>query len=131
MKALSHFFKRDPGLKLLALLLAFLVWSTYRAEPLVEIAYMAPLEFHNIPANLEIAGDLPTQIRVRVRGRSAVLRQITPADLAVAVDLKDGVAGERLVSLTGSAINTPPGAVVVRISPSEIRLQLAPRQQPH
>ena len=131
MKALRNFLQRDLALKSLALVLAFLVWSTYRAEPFVEIAYLVPLEFRNIPENLEISGEITTVVRVRVRGRSAVLRQLTPADLAVRIDLKGGAAGEKVVFLTAAAIDTPPGSEVVRVTPSEIHLQLSPRQEPH
>jgi hypothetical protein len=121
---------RDAGLKFAALLIAFLVWSTFRAEPSVEIAYLVPLEFRNVPESLEISGDIPTQVRVRIRGRSAVLRRLTPADLAITVNLKGMPAGESLVHLTGSEIDAPPGAEVVRISPSEIHVLLAPREGP-
>lgn len=127
MSAIRNLFLRDVGLKILALLIAFLVWSTFRAEPSVEIANLVPLEFRNIPVSLEISGDIPTQVRVRVRGRSAVLRRLTPADLAITVDLNGTGAGESLVRLTGSEIDAPPGAEVVRISPSEIHVRLVPR----
>jgi YbbR domain-containing protein len=130
MSAIRHLFRRDAGLKIIALVIAFLVWSTFRAEPSVEIAYLAPLEFRNIPENLEISGDIPTQVRVRMRGRSAVLRRLTPADLAVTVDLKGSAAGESVIRLTGSEIDAPPGAEVVRVTPSEIRVLLVPRQPP-
>jgi YbbR domain-containing protein len=130
MGAIRNLFLRDAGLKVIALVIAFLVWSTFRAEPSVEIAYLAPLEFRNVPENLEISGDIPTQVRVRVRGRSAVLRRLTPADLAVTVDLKGSAAGESVIRLTGSEIDAPPGAEVVRVTPSEIRVLLVPRQPP-
>ena len=32
--------------------------------------------------------------------------------------------------LTGGEIDAPPGAEVVRVSPSEIRVNLVPRQEP-
>jgi len=135
MKALRNLFVRDAGLKIVALLIAFLVWSTFRAEPSVEIAFQVPLEFRNIPDSLEISGEVPTQVRVRVRGRSAVLRPLTPADLAITVDLKGSTAGESVVRLTGDETDAPPGAEVVRISPPEIHLRLVPReasnQAPH
>jgi YbbR domain-containing protein len=131
MSAIRNLFVRDAGLKIAALLIAFLVWSTFRAEPSVEIAYLAPLEFRNVPENLEISGDIPTQVRVRMRGRSAVLRRLTPADLAVTVDLTGSAAGESLIRLTGSEIDAPPGAEVVRVTPSEIRVRLVPRQAPN
>jgi YbbR domain-containing protein len=130
MNALRNLFVRDAGLKIVALLIAFLVWSTFRAEPSVEIAFLVPLEFRNIPESLEISGDIPTQVHVRVRGRSAVLRPLAPADLAITVDLKGSAAGESVVRLTGKEIDVPPGAEVVRISPPEIHLRLVPREAP-
>ncbi len=130
MKALRNLFVRDAGLKIVALLIAFLVWSTFRAEPSVEIAFLVPLEFRNIPENLDISGDIPTQVRVRVRGRSAVVRPLAPADLAITVDLKGTTAGESVVRLMGNEIEVPPGAEVVSISPPEIHLRLVPRETP-
>lgn len=114
-------------LKLVSLAIAFVLWAAYTAEPMAEIGYQVPLEFHNIPANLELAGEVPAQVRVRLRGRSVLLRRLTPADLAITVDLADSSAGEQLVNLTASQIDAPPGAEVTRIAPSEIRLRLAPR----
>ena len=128
MRALRNLFLRDVWLKLLALVIAILIWSTYRAEPFVEIGYLVPLEFRNIPESLEISGDIPTQVHVRVRGRSAVLRRLAPADLALTVDLTGRTAGESQLRLTGSEIEAPLGAEVVRIWPPEIRLNLMPRR---
>jgi hypothetical protein len=118
----------DWGLKLLSLAIAMLLWSAYHSEPTVEMSYQGPLEFRNVPSNLEIAGDFPPSVHVRVRGSSTVLRQITPGSLAVVVDLRDAVPGERVLHLSPAMIDPPLGAVVVLISPSEIRLRLALRQ---
>jgi hypothetical protein len=118
----------DWGLKLLSLAIALLLWSTYHAEPTVEMVHQAPLEFHNVPSNLEIAGDFPPTVRVRVRGRSAVLRQITPGSLAVVVDLQDAGPGERVLRLSPGLIDPPLGAEIVLIAPAEIRLRLDPRR---
>lgn len=115
-------------LKLFSLLAAFLLWATYTSEPASEVAFLVPLEYRNIPASLEISGDVTTQVRVRVRGRSALLRRLTPADLGLTVDLTSRAQGDVLVSLTPEMIEAPYGAQVVRISPAELRLRLVPRQ---
>src|SRR3970040_2464246 len=86
--------------KLIALLAAFLLWSTYTSEPAAEVAYVVPLEFRNVPAQLELSGDAPARVRLRVRGRSPLLRRLSPADLAVSVDLGDAQPGEMLIRLT-------------------------------
>jgi len=114
-------------LKLLALLTSFLLWAGYTSEPFVEVGYTVPLEFRNIPEQLDVSSDAPTQVQVRVRGRSIVLRRLSPADLAIAVDLAHDTAGEMLVRITPSQMTLPPGAEVVRITPSEIHVRLLPR----
>lgn len=130
MNVLRNLFVRDAGLKIVALLIAVLVWSTFRSEPSVEIAYLVPLEFRNVPENLEISGDIPAQVRVRLRGRSAVLRPLAPADLAITVDLQGSTAGESVIRLKGDQIGVPPGTEVAGLSPAEIRVRLAPREAP-
>jgi diadenylate cyclase len=115
-------------LKLIALLAAFLLWSTYTSEPAAEVAYVVPLEFRNVPAHLELSGDAPAQVRLRVRGRSALLRRLSPADLGVFVDLAGAQPGELRIELTPDMVETPYGATVVRIAPAEFRLSLVQRK---
>ncbi len=118
------------GLKLLALALSFLLWTTYTAEPIAEVGYLAPLEYSGISSDLEISGDPPTQVQVRVRGRSALLRRLSRADLGINVDLTGHPAGETLIHLTPDFVAAPYGATVVRIAPSQIRVLLVPRRGP-
>ena len=63
----------NAGLKLLALAISFLLWATYTAEPYAEVGFQVPLEFTTMPTQLEMSGDVPTVVHVRVRGRSALL----------------------------------------------------------
>ena len=115
-------------LKLIALGLSFLLWTTYTAEPIVEVGYLVPLEFRNIPADLEISGEVPTQVHVRVRGRAALLRRLSPAGLEVAVDLAGRRPGETRIHLSPDQVTAPYGATVVSISPTEVRVPLLPRR---
>src|SRR5207245_11130390 len=94
MDFLRRWMLHNWWLKLLALALSFLLWATYTAEPIAEQAYVVPLEFTRIPGDLEISNEVPAQVHVRVRGRSALLRRLTPADLGVSVDLSSGRPGE-------------------------------------
>ena len=127
MDFLRKYVLNNLGLKLLALLISFLIWATYTSEPFVEVGYTVPLEYLNIPPNLEITGDVPTQARVRVRGRAAVLRRISPADLAIPVDLSGAAPGEKSVTLSLSQMALPPSVELVRVTPPEVRLTLAAR----
>lgn len=127
MSLLRELVLNNWHLKLLALLISFLLWSTYTAEPSAEMGYVVPLEFRDVPEPLEISGEVPTQVHVRLRGRPALLRRLTPGDLTISVRLGGLPEGEARIPLRPGLVETPFGAEVAAISPSEIRVRLAPR----
>jgi hypothetical protein len=120
----------NAGLKLLALALSFLLWATYTSEPYAEVGFQVLLEFTTMPSQLEMAGDVPTVVHVRVRGRSALLRRMIPADLNLRLDMKNGKQGSMTINFTPEMVGAPYGATVVQVSPTEIHVTLVPRQGP-
>ena len=120
----------NAGLKLLALAISFLLWATYTAEPYAEVGFLVPLEFTTMPSQLEMSGDVPNSVRVRVRGRSALLRRMVPADLNLRLDMKDSKPGTRAIDFTPEMVGAPFGATVVGVQPSEIHVTLVPRHAP-
>ena len=70
---------RNPGLKIMAVLLATALWFIVAGEQNVERTLRVPLEFRNKPANLEILGDPPTTIDIRVHFDSSEIVKITNA----------------------------------------------------
>jgi hypothetical protein len=120
----------NVGLKLLALAISFLLWATYTAEPYAEVGFQVPLEFTTMPPQLEISGDIPTVAHIRVRGRSALLRRMIPADLNLRLDMKTGKQGTTIFSITPEMVGAPYGATVVQVAPTEIHVTLVPRHGP-
>jgi YbbR domain-containing protein len=118
----------NAGLKLLALAISFTLWVTYTSEPYAEVGFQVPMEFTTMPRQLEITGDIPTTVRVRVRGRSALLRRIIAADLSLQLDMKDGKPGTTDLQITPEMVSAPFGATVVQVTPSVIHVTLVPRQ---
>jgi len=120
----------NAGLKLLALAISFLLWATYTAEPYAEVGFQVPLEFTAMPSQLEISGDVPTSAHIRVRGRSALLRRMIPADLNLRLDMKGRKEGTAILLVTPDMVGAPYGATVVQVAPSEIHVTLVPRHGP-
>ena len=118
----------NAGLKLLALAISFTLWVTYTSEPIAEVAFQVPIEFTTMPRQLEITGDIPTTLRVRVRGRSALLRRIIAADLSLQLDMKNGMPGTTDLQITPEMVSAPFGATVVQVTPPVIHVTLVPRQ---
>ena len=130
MGFLRKYVLANAGLKLLALALSFLLWATYTSEPYAEVGFQVPLEFTTMPPQLEISGDVPTVAHIRVRGRSALLRRMIPADLNLRLDMRDGKLGTTTLPITPEMVGAPFGATVVQVSPSEIHVTLVPRHGP-
>jgi hypothetical protein len=128
MRFLRKYIFANATLKLLSLGVSFLLWTTYTSEPFAEVGFQVPLEFTSMPARLEISGDVPTSVHVRVRGRSALLRRVVAADLNLRVDLKDGKEGASEIRITPDMVGAPYGATVVQVSPSAFQVTLVPRR---
>jgi YbbR domain-containing protein len=117
---------RHLGLKFLSIALAALVWTLVSGERIVERALRIPMEFTNLPAKLELVGDAPTVVDVRVRGSSGALSRLAAGELVAVLDLASARAGQRLFHLTGADVRSPFGVEVVQITPSNVSLMFEP-----
>jgi YbbR domain-containing protein len=115
------------GLKLIALALATMIWASYAAEPSVEVGIAVPVEFRNVPGDLEIATGEPLDVVVRVRGRATTLRRLTPAEVSVVMDLRSVGTGEVSLLCDTSMVQAPYGVTVLRIEPQQVHVTLIPR----
>jgi len=130
VRFLRKYIFANAGLKLLALAISFLLWATYTSEPFAEVGFQVPLEFTSMPSQLEISGDVPTVVHVRVRGRSVLLRRMIAADLNLRIDFKDIKQGSTSLRITPDMVGAPFGASVVQVSPDDIHVTLVPRHGP-
>ena len=117
---------RHIGLKILSLVLAALIWLLVSGEQIVERALRIPLEFTNLPAQLELVGEPPTVVDVRVRGSSGALSRVATGELVAVLDLRTARAGQRLFHLTGGDVRAPFGIDVVQLSPSNLSIAFEP-----
>ena len=115
---------RHLGLKVLAIALATLLWLTVAGEHVVERSLRVPLEFRNIPPQLEITGDPPDNVDVRLRGSSAVLGRLDSGEVVAVVDLTGGRPGSRLFHLRNDEVRAPFGVEVAQVLPSTVSLEL-------
>jgi YbbR domain-containing protein len=115
---------RNPGLKLMAVLLAAALWFTVAGEHEVERTMRVPLDFGNKPPLMEIVGEPPTTVDVRVLGSSAVLSRMEPGEVVAVLDLSTARPGSRLFNLRAENVRTPYGVNVLQVTPSTISLEL-------
>jgi YbbR domain-containing protein len=115
---------RHLGLKFIALAMATLLWLTVAGEHSVERSMRVPLEFRGMPLGLEIVGDPPTSVDVRLRGASSVLSRMEPQEIVAVLDLSGGRPGSRLFNLRTSEVRVPYGISVTQLVPGTIALEL-------
>jgi YbbR domain-containing protein len=116
--------RRNPGLKLVSLLLAFLLWLSINvgesgAERTLELTFAPP----------KIAGDLvvtklPTQVAVRIRGPRNFLDGVDEHRTSIRLDLTGVEPGEQWVELSREMIRPDLKArlKVVRFDPPRLRV---------
>jgi YbbR domain-containing protein len=121
-RALSMWPFRHFGLKLLSLGLALLLWVTVAGEETVERSLRVPLEFQQFPSGLELRGDIPATVDVRVRGTSGALSRVSPGDVVAVLDLRGARPGQRLFHLTPEQVRTPFGVDVVQVTPPSVAM---------
>ena len=110
------------SLKLIALASAVLLWTAVSREPVIEVGFNVPVEFHQVPEELEITTEVVPQAQVRLRGPSRRVREMTAADVHVVVDLGSIRPGERTFDLTPTQVHVPYGVEVMQVIPAHIRL---------
>jgi diadenylate cyclase len=109
-------------LKLLALGLAVVLWLAVARDPVAEVAVDVPIEFHNIPENLEISSENIPRAQIRVRGPQRVVRRLQVSDVSADIELSTVKPGERTFDLTADQIHQPKELEVVQIIPSQFHL---------
>jgi YbbR domain-containing protein len=83
-----------------------------------------PLEYRNIPSQLEITGDTTNSVQVRLRGSANVIRDISAKDVSTTIDLSKMRPGDKIVPLSPQNVQAPFGAEVIRVNPSSVRFDL-------
>lgn len=128
-------FVENLGLKVLAMALAIGLWLSVAGETVIERGFEVPLGFQNVPADLQVAGDPPDTVHVRVRGPMSIVNRLALGDVVAVLDLAGERPGERrLFDMFADRVRTPFGVEVIQVIPATITAALeragAPRTVP-
>src|SRR6516225_9186670 len=124
MQSLRHLLTHNWHFKIVSLVLAAMLWMAVANQASSEIGLEVPLEYRNIPPQLEITGDMTNTVQVRLRGSSNVIKDITARDVSTTIDLAKMLGGEKIVPLSPQNVQAPFGAEVIRVNPSSVRFNL-------
>lgn len=114
---------RNNSIKLLALLLAFVLWVYVSNEqnPVREKILTVTLEHTGLSSPFLITGGLPESVKVRVQGNRNQLANLAPVDFRAVVNIPEGKTGDFSLPVQ---VSTPAGLRVAQVTPEEIRVSV-------
>lgn len=88
---IKTFFFENVGLKLIALVLAILVWAMIsgRERSYSEKTMDINVEYYGIQENIDVRSVRPDKVRIKVRATSQELNKITSGDFRIRISLQD------------------------------------------
>src|SRR6202142_2453090 len=111
----------------ISLLLAVGLWLAVARSPIAGVEINVPIDFRNLPRNLEIDSASFTTAQVRLRGPERAIHRLEPADVRAEVDLGNVQPGERTFDLTARHMHVPQELEVVQIIPGQFHLSFDSR----
>ncbi len=126
MDRLKNLFLQNIGLKLLSFFFALILWFYVNAKGIVEVNYVIPLEYHNLPSSLMMVGESVGYVDVRIRLREGFQNQAVSQQISAMVDLSEAKPGETVYYLNEKDIRVPSYMEITRISPRAIKVKLEP-----
>ena len=106
----------------LALLLALACWYVVSGQEKVETWLEVPLEFVNLPQQMEITSGLVNKLQVRIRGTSNQVRSLNTGRLAYKLDLARLQVGANVIPLVPENMVITSAVEVVEINPARLEL---------
>ncbi len=117
---------KDIPIKVLFLLLVCLLWIFVIGVRQGEVSFNIPIEYYSMPPNLEMVGEPPKEVNVRVKGSQRLLSSVKPDYVRVQVNLSNAHKGTNQIALSEASITTRPGITITNLYPRNIKLVLSP-----
>ncbi len=123
------------GWKLLSLAVAFAIWAMVASEPELSTFISTPVEYKNLPDNLDIASNPVTTVLLELRGPSGELQELGDPGMhpQIILDMSAAAPGERTYAISDGplrrdgAVKLPPGVRLVSALPPQVRFAFEPR----
>ncbi len=123
-----RFMIQNGRLKILSLVIAISAWFVLAYDPhSVQRTFAAPVEYRNLPEDVELDETAPSEARVTLSGSERDFRFLDPGSLKISLDLANVHAGFQEVVVAEPNIRLPSNLALYRIEPRVMRLYLRAR----
>lgn len=122
-------FVQHVRLKVLSFALALTAWFVLAHDPhTVQRTFAIPVEYLNLPADLELDETAPSEARITLSGSERHFRFLEPSSLKISLDLSNTDTGFHEVAVAERNIGLPTNVSLYRIEPRIIRLYIRTRE---
>ena len=110
--------------KVIALLIAVVLWSTAQGFRSVEQGLDLPIAIENVPPDLVVISRSVDEINVRIKGSLAAVRSAKKQLVHYPISLQGAKPGQRTYPVTDDRLSLPRGARILARSPSTVVLEI-------
>ncbi|MEW5800980.1 MAG: diadenylate cyclase [bacterium] len=107
--------------KMAAFISIFLFWALLAGQQNYSLDLIVPIEYKNIPVNLELTSP-PTKAKIFIKGTRKLVASLKPEDLRVDLNVSLAQWGRRTFYLSKEDISLPAGIQLEYIDPAAVRL---------
>lgn len=118
---LGRLFFSNLGWKLLSLISATAIWALVASEPELSTFVTVPVEYKNIPEDLEISSTLVPTVMLEIQGPAGELNGVVGPTAQVVLDMSRVVPGERTFTVDDHSVKLTNGVRLVRAVPGQLR----------
>jgi uncharacterized protein (TIGR00159 family) len=112
----------------LAVGLVSVFWVTVVGQQSSEIALTVPIEYHQIAPMIELRGDVPREVNIRLRGSQLALEALRSRPMRARISLAQVREGTNFLPLTEGQLDLPPGVEITEIRPALVVLELGKKE---
>jgi YbbR domain-containing protein len=112
-------------LRLLAVLVAAVVWFFVVSADRSQIGFAAPVEYVGLEGSRVLLGTPRETVDVQLEAARWAAARLTPATVRVRIDVSKLEEGEHVVPVSTEQVDAPSGVQILRVWPSTVRVALA------
>ena len=116
------------GAKALALGVALGLWMAVAGQQSAEMALIVPIEYQRIAAGVELRGEIPAEVTIRLRGSQLALAALRASSVRLRVSLDNVRDGLNYVALTAHHLDLPPGVELTDMRPAFLAIEVRKKE---
>ena len=93
-----------------------------------EMALIVPIEYQRIAAGVELRGEIPAEVTIRLRGSQLALAALRASSVRLRVSLDHVRDGLNYIALTAHHLDLPPGVELTDIRPAFLAIEVRKKE---